>query len=71
MLSAFYDPEKKENLLGMPKAEPNKRGETNWKLYFAQRDEWLQNYLIENGLITEGEAYVPPTEEAPTEEESL
>ena len=51
--SAFWDAEKKENLLGMPKAEPNKKGEINWKLYFAQRDEWLQNYMIDNGYITE------------------
>jgi hypothetical protein len=56
--SAFYDPEKKENLRGMPKAEPNKRGEVNWKLYFAQRDEWLQEYMVEQGFITVGEPYV-------------
>lgn len=67
--SAFYDPEKKENLRGMPKAEPNKRGEVNWKLYFAQRDEWLQNYLLEEGFMSVGEAYTPETTEATTEEE--
>jgi hypothetical protein len=61
--SAFYDPETKENLLGMPKAEAKKNGEVNWKLYFAQRDEWLQEYMVDNGFITVGEAYVPPTEE--------
>ena len=60
--SAFYDPETKSNLLGMPKAEPKKNGEINWKLYFAQRDEWLQDYLVENGYITIGEPYQPEVE---------
>lgn len=71
--SAFYDPEKKENLLGLPKAEPNKRGETNWKLYFAQRDEWLQNYLLENGYMTFVDATEVPTEpaEKPTEDKAF
>jgi len=56
--SAFYDAETKTNLLGMPKAEPNKKGETNWKLYFAQRDEWLQTYMVDNGFMIEAE-YTP------------
>ena len=51
--SAFYDPETKSNLLGMPKAEAKKNGEVNWKLYFAQRDEWLQTYMLDNNFITE------------------
>ena len=50
--SAFYDPETKSNLLGMPKAEAKSGKEINWKLYFAQRDEWLQDYLLEEGYIT-------------------
>jgi len=63
--SAFYDPETKTNLLGMPKAEPNKKGEVNWKLYFAQRDEWLQTYMVDNGFIVEAE--YTPAEETPAE----
>lgn len=63
--SAFYDPETKSNLLGMPKAEPNKRGEVNWKVYFATRDEWLQEYLLEQGMMTVLE--YTETEEAPKE----
>jgi hypothetical protein len=63
--SAFYNPETKENLLGMPKAEPNKKGEVNWKLYFAQRDAWLQTYMVDNGFMTETE-YVPSAD-APVE----
>lgn len=59
--SAFYDPETKTNLLGMPKAEAKKNGEVNWKLYFAQRDEWLQTYMLENGFMTEA-VYEEPTE---------
>lgn len=51
--SAFYDKDKKENLLGMPKAEADKKGQINWKLYFATRDQWLQDYLLENGFLTE------------------
>jgi len=61
--SAFYDVETKSNLRGMPKAEPNKRGEYNWKLYFATRDEWLQEYMVEQGFIVVGEPYVAPVEE--------
>lgn len=62
---AFYDFEKKENLLGMPKAEPNKKGDINWKLYFAQRDEWLQTYMLDNGFMTE--AVYEPAEEGAVE----
>jgi hypothetical protein len=51
--SAFYDPETKSNLLGMPKAEAKSGKEINWKLYFAQRDEWLQEYMLDNNFITE------------------
>jgi hypothetical protein len=65
--SAFYDPVAKANLLGMPEPEKKKDGTVNWKLYFAQRDEWLQTYLLENGFLTEGEAYTEPV--ATTEEE--
>lgn len=55
--SAFYDPVAKKNLLGMPEPDKKKDGTVNWKLYFAQRDEWLQTYLLEQGFITVGEAY--------------
>lgn len=55
--SAFYDPTTKSNLLGMPVPEKKKDGTVNWKLYFAQRDEWLQTHLLENGYLSEGEAY--------------
>jgi hypothetical protein len=65
--SAFYDKEKKENLLGMPKAEAKAGKDINWKLYFAQRDEWLQEYMVENGYITETQ-YVEQT--SPTEEQA-
>lgn len=58
--SAFYDPVAKTNLLGMPEPERKKNGEVNWKLYFATRDEWLQTYLLDNGFVTEGEAYAEP-----------
>jgi hypothetical protein len=66
--SAFYDPETKSNLLGMPKAEPKKDGTINWKLYFAQRDEWLQTYMLDNNFITES-VYEPEQHEdaAPVE----
>ena len=60
--SAFWDAEKKENLLGMPKADVKKDGSTNWKLYFAQRDEWLQTYMVENGFMTEA-VYEAPTDD--------
>lgn len=63
--SAFWDAETKSNLLGMPKAEPNKKGEINWKLYFAQRDEWLQTYMLDNGFMTE--AVYEPAEEGAVE----
>jgi hypothetical protein len=69
--SAFYDPETKSNLLGMPKAEPNKRGEYNWALYFASRDEWLQEYMIENGYITIREAQAPEAENTDREGEAF
>jgi hypothetical protein len=61
--SAFYDPETKSNLRGMPTPEVKKDKSINWKLYFAQRDEWLQNYLLEENFMTVGEAYEAPTEE--------
>ncbi len=60
--SAFFDPkapEGEKQKLGMPAPQPNKKGEVNWKLYFAQRDEWLQEYVVENGYATEGEDYTP------------
>lgn len=60
--SSFYDPEKKENLRGMPKPNVKKDGSVNWKLYFAERDEWLQNYLVEEGFITVGEPYAAEAE---------
>jgi hypothetical protein len=61
--SAFYDPETKSNLRGMPAPKSKKDGSINWKLYFAERDEWLQEYMVENGFITVGEPYVPATED--------
>jgi hypothetical protein len=64
--SAFYDPETKSNLLGMPKAEAKKNGEVNWKLYFAQRDEWLQTYMLDNNFITES-VYEPEQQTEATE----
>jgi len=52
--SAFYDPKAEpKQLLGMPAPKEKKDGTVNWKLYFAERDEWLQNYLLENGFMTE------------------
>jgi hypothetical protein len=56
--SAFYDPETKSNLRGMPTPEVKKDKSVNWKLYFATRDEWLQEYMVEQGFITVGEPYV-------------
>jgi len=69
--SAFYDPEKKENLRGMPKPTVKKDGSVNWKLYFAERDEWLQEYMVEQGFITVGEPYVAEAEEVKTDDESF
>jgi hypothetical protein len=64
--SAFWDKENKKHLLGMPAPEAKKGGTPNWKLYFAQRDEWLQNYMVENGFMTE--AVYTPSEEGATPE---
>lgn len=50
--SAFYDPEKKEQLLGMPAPEVDKRTkEVDWDTYWPIRDKWLQEYLLDNGLM--------------------
>jgi hypothetical protein len=59
--SAFYDPKapegEKQNL-GMPSPKVKKDGSVNWTLYFEERDEWLQEYMVEQGFITVGEPYV-------------
>ena len=49
--SAFYDPEKKKNLLGMPEPIKNKKKEIDWSLHFKLRDAWLQEYLVDNMYV--------------------
>lgn len=62
--SYFYDAEKKQNLHGMPEAEPDKRTkEVDWESYFVTRDKFLIDYLLDNGHMT----YVDAAENVNTE----
>lgn len=53
--SYFYDPVAKKSIHGVPEPKKNKKGEVNWKVYYAERDEWLQEYMVENNLIEDSE----------------
>lgn len=62
--SAFYDHEKKEQLLGMPKPEVDKRTkDVDWDTYWPIRDKWLQDYLLDNGHMTYVDATAVKKEE--------
>jgi hypothetical protein len=63
--SAFYNPETKEQLLGMPKPEVDKRTkEVDYDTYWPIRDKWLQEYLLDNNYMN----YVDATVAAAPEE---
>jgi hypothetical protein len=63
--SAFYNPETKEQLLGMPKPEVDKRTkEIDYDTYWPIRDKWLQNYLLDNNYMTYVDAAAAAAEEA-------
>jgi len=52
IVSAFYNAETKEQLLGMPKPEIDKRTkEIDYDTYWPIRDKWLQDYLLDNGFM--------------------
>lgn len=61
--SYFYDPVTKKSIHGVPEPKKNKKGETNWKVYYAERDEWLQEYMVENNFIEDADAPVNAPEE--------
>jgi hypothetical protein len=57
--TAFYDFETKKQLLGMPAPEVDKRTkEIDYDTYWPIRDKWLQDYLLDQGLMTYVEAVV-------------
>jgi len=54
---------------GYPTPDPVKSKKFNsekWKIFFATRNEWLKDYMVENDLVTVAEATAP---EATAEEE--
>lgn len=60
--SAFYDPETKKQLLGMPVPEVDKRTkEVDWPAYWPIRDKWLQDYLLDNNFMTYVDAVATET----------
>jgi len=70
--TAFYNPETKEQLLGMPKPEVDKRTkEIDYDTYWPVRDKWLQDYLLDNGYMTYVDATAVATEEAKPDGEAF
>lgn len=63
--SAFYNTETKEQLLGMPKPEIDKRTkEVDYDTYWPIRDKWLQDYLLDNNFMTYVDSTATETEAA-------
>lgn len=61
--SYFYDPVAKKSIHGVPEPKKNKKGEVNWKVYYAERDEWLQEYMVEHGYIQDADMPATTVEE--------
>jgi len=67
---AFWDHEKKEQLLGMPKPEVDKRTkEVDYDTYWPIRDKWLQDYLLDNNFMTYNDGASTEVPAATTDEE--
>jgi hypothetical protein len=61
--SAFYNPKTKEQLLGMPKPEIDKRTKkVDYDTYWPIRDKWLQDYLLDNNYMSYVDATAQQTE---------